>query len=334
MKRLGLTRGRRAALPLGLLVAAVLLAVAGVNPVRSQNPLLVAPAASGKVSTTNLYSSVWDQAPSVDVTLSMQNVTNPMGGGEVATVRARALHDGKRLYILLEWGDSTRDLTLGLTQYGDAAAVEFPRTPGKTVPSFCMGDVAPDRGVNIWQWRAVWQEDIATKQASASIQALHPDMQVDLYPFRNDPVYMTARDVNNLVSIPARTTPIDNLVANQFGTLTDAPQQDVHGLGEWRDGRWRVLLYRDMTQPAGMPSLSPGTTTNVALAVWDGARGNRDGMKSVSSFLDLQIAARTAGGGGLHWGAGQTLALLIGMFGAATVGLFVLIYAVVRPPER
>ncbi|HEU5319206.1 MAG TPA: ethylbenzene dehydrogenase-related protein, partial [Methylomirabilota bacterium] len=94
-------------------------------------------------------------------------------------------------------------------------------------------------------------------------------------------------------------TPVENLVAAGFGTLTTADEQRVAGEGLWQSGRWYVLFSREMGE--SMKEYAPleaGSTTNVAFAVWDGAAGERDGLKSVSQFADLKIEGTPGEDGG------------------------------------
>jgi len=240
------------------------------------------------VPLDNPYAGVWDQAAAVEVPLTAQQTTFPMGGGSIQAVTARALHDEERIYVLLEWQDDTQDLGVQRPEdFRDAAAVQFPSVAGGTIPFFCMGQA--DGHVNIWHWKADWQADI--DQGSAGAAAAHPDVQVDYYPQADDPAFNPARAVGNPLAALGRTTPIESLVAGGFGTLTTSDIQTVEGAGKWRDGEWRVLFARRM--PAGgdgQAKFAPGDGTDAAFAVWNGSTGDRDGQKSVSQFIHLEIA--------------------------------------------
>jgi hypothetical protein len=39
-----------------------------------------------------------------------------------------------------------------------------------------------------------------------------------------------------------RTRPVDEMIAEGFGTLTHKPDGIADGRGEWRDGRWHVVF--------------------------------------------------------------------------------------------
>lgn len=315
------TRARWTVLAITLLVLAVAagLTLGDMRLASSQTVTLVAKRVDVAVPLDDPFAGVWDRAAPVEVPLSAQNIVPPKGGGD-RTLTARALHDGQRLYILVEWEDESEDLLLGRQQeFSDAVAVQFPVTPGETVPAFCMGD--PSAPVNIWQWKAAWQADM--EQGFVDVQDLYPNMMVDFYPFEDEEVFYPARAVGNVFAQVDRTTAVDNLLAGSFGTLTQAPDQVVQGKGEWRDGRWRVLFARDLAVDGEYTQFAQGESTNVAFAVWDGSRGERDGIKSVSQFLTLDISGEAAeAAGGVSAGlivavvlGGLALVLVLALFG-------------------
>ncbi len=278
-------------LTVAVLAAAVVLAVALTAADRhlaaSQTVTLVAGRSEEAIPLDDPSAGVWKRSVPIEVPLSAQRSVPPMGGG-ARTVTARALHDGARLYIRVEWSDDTRDMaTDRATDFSDAAAIEYPVTPGEQVPSFCMGD--PDAPVNIWHWKASWQAAVEGGGPDA-----YPNMQVDLYPFENEEAFYPPQAAGNVSARIDRTSSVDNLLAGSFGTLTAAPDQMVQGTGEWRDGKWRVVLARDLQVTGEYTQFSEGERTNIAFAVWDGAKQERDGMKSVSSFVTLDVSPETA----------------------------------------
>lgn len=269
-------------------LAAALLTRFDLRLASSQAIILPVSQTSDTVPLDDPYAGVWGQASPVEIPLSAQEVTAPMGGGSARAVTARALHDGQRIYFLLEWKDATADMSLATSEeFRDAAAVQFPVGDGTTLPSFCMGQA--NAQVNIWQWKADWQRDI--DEGFVSIGQLYPGAHIDAYPFRDENVFYPGRAAGNPFSETVRFSPVENLMAAGFGTLQHVPDQPVTGVGRWKDGRWRVLFARDLTPPSlDEVRFAPGDSTNVAFAVWDGANGERDGQKSVSQFAELQIS--------------------------------------------
>ncbi len=291
--RPSLRRGA-ALLALATAVAGALTAT-GTRLAASQEPVLVAMRTSERVPVRDPWDPFWDRVPAVDVALSAQQSVPPMGGRRL-TISARAVNDGENLYIEVEWPDATADRSVGATEaFTDAVAVQFPASGTTQVPAFCMGD--PTASVNIWQWRAAWQADVA-RGFQGRERVLHPNGYVDLYPFEGDDTFLTGRAAGNPFSVAERRSPVDNLVAIGNGTLTADPTPLVQGWGAWRDGVWRVVFARPFSVGReGNVSFAPDDYKDVAFAVWDGATGERDGMKSVASFMALDVSPELLEGG-------------------------------------
>lgn len=279
-------RPRQAAAVIGIAATAVALGMLGIAPLQSQALSLGAGRASGEVPLDDPWASIWDTAPVQEVPLSAQNVVAPFGGGAVEAITARALFDGDRIYLLVEWEDATANTDVTATDaFSDAVAVQFPSDPGAATP-YTMGSV--EAPVNIWQWKAVWQADLDSGFATSRDR--YPNTYTDYYPNQDDPVYQTARDVGNPLAQRERSSPVENLVAAGFGTLTTADVQDVAGFGEWRDGVWRTLFARELAPAAaGLAAFAEGGTTQVAFAVWDGGSNDRNGQKSLAQFIELTL---------------------------------------------
>jgi hypothetical protein len=267
------SRRLRAVLMLAVLVA-LGLRVAEANPAVAQTAVVGAwrlsadPGLDGTAET-------WQSIPPVWVAMTPQNVAAPMGGGEVARVGVRAAHHEGRLFVMLEWVDPSPDMTtFRVEDYADAAAIQFPAEAGTAVPALCMGQA--DQAVNIWQWRA----------GAGEVETGMPeDGYVDMYP-SDDDLYFPARSAGNPVAVGAR---VQNLLAGGFGTLTPSDAQVVEGAGTYRAGTWSVVFTRDLGSPGALqPSFDTSTRIDTAFAVWDGASDHRDGIKSVSSFVQLQ----------------------------------------------
>ena len=289
----------------------------------SQTVTLVAKRSENAIPLDDPSADVWDKGAPIQVPLSGQNTVPPRGGGE-GTVTARALHYDGKLYIRMEWSDATEDDSTSMqNEFTDAAAVQFPVEHGESVPAFCMGN--PDAPVNIWQWKAAWQT--GTDASVLDVQEAYPNIAVDFYPFEDEPEFYPAAASGNIVVRADRTSAADNLLAGSFGTLTAAEDQMVAGMGAWDDGKWRVVFSRDLQVGAEYAQFAEGDSTNVAFAVWNGANAERDGMKSVSQFLTLEVSPEIATGGGGLSGGTIGLFVVVGLVvvaGLATVGSYLL----------
>ena len=167
-------------------------------------------------------------------------------------------------------------------------------------PFFCMGQQGGN--VNIWHWKADWQADITARK---DMETLYPNMYVDQYPFTSvtepnlaapgdytDPNYLPALASGNLFASATRASPVEDLIAGGFGSLTAQPAdgQNVQGFGRWANGKWHVVFSRDLaSKEADDVTFAPGKVYSMAFAAWDGANGERNGQKSTSQWVSLQV---------------------------------------------
>ncbi len=87
-------------------------------------------------------------------------------------------------------------------------------------------------------------------------------------------------------------SPVADLWAKGFGTLTPHQKQDVTGKGVWRDGQWRIVFSRSLhTDDPKDTQFSPGPYYHTAFAVWDGANREQGAMKAVTSWYYFRADA-------------------------------------------
>jgi hypothetical protein len=221
--------------------------------------------------------------------------------GADCDLRVKAVHDGERIAFHLSWGDQTPDRHSARTEaFKDLAAIELYRGPAE--PFLGMGAAA--HAVDLW----VWDADRETALASADEH--YPNAVVDVYPFteagvetaeftrraarldKQDNLAVPARTVGNQVSPAARSSAGSSLSAAGPGSVTFRPpeNQAVVSHGEWRDGRWTVVLSRELKSAEGAGvTLFPGDQASVGFAIWDGSHRDRNGQKLVSIWQDLEL---------------------------------------------
>lgn len=272
--------------------------------------------------------SMWAKVPSVQVPVTAQNVTYPMGGGSIAAVKLQAVHYDDVLYIRAAWKDTTADTNaVDMNAFSDAFAVMFPSDSAVSIPSFCMGQA--NAGVNIWQWRA----DSQRGDPAQVTEAKRPYGFTDGLPpaLQDDPVFQPARALNNPVALGG-DNPVQNLIAQAFGTLAPAADQTVTGNAEWRWQEWSVVVARPFA--GGDPSqasFTPETNTNMAVALWNGSQGDRGGQKTVSQFVTLSMNNATLDPGETR-AFGETVLMLLLGGGGALVVVGAIIYFMLRTP--
>jgi DMSO reductase family type II enzyme heme b subunit len=86
-----------------------------------------------------------------------------------------------------------------------------------------------------------------------------------------------------------------DVVAEGLGTSRTVDVELVKARGTWKEGRWRVVIARALRVDTSEPvaQLEPGARTGFGVAVWDGSRGERAGIKAFSGPLwqELQLDA-------------------------------------------
>ncbi|RJQ50412.1 MAG: hypothetical protein C4526_12155 [Nitrospiraceae bacterium] len=213
--------------------------------------------------------SAWNRASGIEIPLAPQVMAKPrVYESGIKKLNVRALHNTKEAAFLLTWEDNTEDAAVDVDRFSDAVALEFPSSSSEGKPHFAMGDT--EKTVNIWFWKAAWQS------------------RSD-----GDKVYATSDDflggvlAGNPVS-EERTLPVENLVAQGFGSATDMEKADIQnitGSGKWKSGKWAVVFKRPLTSDGRFNvKFKEGSVTPLAFAVWNGSEGDRGGRKVVSTW--------------------------------------------------
>lgn len=230
----------------------------------------------------------WADVPAVTVAMQPQNVTNPRHADiAVDELKVRAVHNGRWIGILIEWRDDHRNNLMRIDEFGDQVAVQFPVAENA---SPMMGN--PDGRVNIIQWRAAFQRDL--DDGDLALRDLYPNALIDIYPdevlrLTDARAYTGAMGMDNPVSRPFESPVLDQM-AEGWGSLTVKPMQHADGHGAWEDGTWRVAITRPLSALSpGDPELAPGTETQAAFAVWDGANREVGARKAWSNWLDVEV---------------------------------------------
>lgn len=229
-------------------------------------------------------------------------------------VTVKAVRNESHLSLCLEWRDGTMDLGRDHSVFPDGVAVMF--ALGAEVPALPMGievpGFAPKAPVNIWHWQAdrqiaasngsstgadegekptKWRLFPLTAEARANPPALQvvaptPDSPPTL------PTFDTAQDSGNVArQLLALSHSVLESNAEGFGTLTPQPvsDQEVWGAAAWSLGVWRVVMVRNVAPSGSLDiDLNRVEAIPITLAVWDGAKGDRAGVKKVSGWHWLE----------------------------------------------
>ena len=269
-----------------------LAAVLGTNerPRAERGSHLTAVRRKGRLPLDDPASEAWLAATPILVPLLAQQIVPPhLEELAVETAELEALHDGGELGFRISWDDPERDDVDGLAQFRDAVAVQLPARAAASPPPITMG--APGAAVHILQWRATWERDIGDR---AEVEDVYPaavhDVPPDaILPPETSELYYPGRAVGNPLSARVRTTPVEEIVAEGFGSVTALGGQAARGRGLHEGGRWRVALGFPLARGPSGEAIAPGERWPLAVAVWRGDRGNRGGRKQYADWLELAL---------------------------------------------
>ncbi len=227
---------------------------------------------------TSVNDASWDGVEASDVGL-FELWDNP---DAVSNASVRAASDGKSIALLVSWSDPQRDaLGRSTTEFSDRAALMMSTDPDP--PLFTMG--RPDRSVEIWQWAPA----PARAKANPAINDIYPSAET-VWADQRSPEgdLATATAVGNTVATDHGGGTF--FKAAQFGNLTAQEGDEVPAAeGEWSNGEWRVIFRRPLKTDRADDIDFSSTRVSIALGVWDGRLGQRNGQKSVSIWGDLQL---------------------------------------------
>lgn len=281
-----MSKDRSAATLIALSAAATIVLYATNTRLSTSAAAAVIAGLADPAAASDPTSSAWNEAGGARVALSSG------GLGMVRTVNVRALSDGERLYVLLEWPDESPDLSFkgpyanierGET-LRDAAQLAFSAGKVEPVPSFELsGGVG---SVALWHWNSHWQRAVETASAGV-IGDRTPDGIADMYPFEPDILYYPARAAGNENARESRAGSAEVLVVSRGGALRPHPDPKLTAHGVWFDGHWRVLFVRPLATPGDPSPIFSGNRTTFEVALWDGGFGDRAAARAISTPIPL-----------------------------------------------
>lgn len=257
----------------------------------SKTDHIVARRAEEALPKSDPFAEAWEDAPEHEAVLMTQNVVPPIQPRQsVQKVSVRALHDGSWLAMRLDWADPTDDHNVTTTVFSDAAAVQFPGArEGR--PSDMMGHAGAP--VHIVYFRAAWQtEDNVAEVYPNNPPIYHPqEAAAEGAPRQEmERAYAPAAHAGNPTVVRPDGASVIAFSAEGFGTLSPGEGGfAVDGGGRYRDGRWYVVLSREIGDPATSP-IAPGQRSVAAVAIWDGSNGDVGPRKQRSIWIDLEVS--------------------------------------------
>lgn len=232
----------------------------------------------------------WTRLAKWPVPMLLQNLATPFAPELVVPeISVRALHNGDQIAFHIEWEDAGEDAIDAMARFRDAVAVQLPVDPAANA-AVTMG--ATNQPVHIMQWRAAWQADVDLGRRG--VKDAFPNMYHDAPPeaLMGEEAarqFYPAVVVGNPMARRDRTSPVDDLIAVGFGSLTTHEEQTANGRGVFTGKGWRVVIITPLQPGADKTRLSPGITTSIAFAVWNGGAGNRGARKQWANWSPLEI---------------------------------------------
>ena len=239
--------------------------------------------------------ATWGRARQVSVPLIPQDMVNPhLHEQSIDQIRVRALFNGRDLGLVLEWEDDQIDEQEGIATFRDAVAVMMPALPGgeEPPPVFMGWEGQP---VYLCHWKASWQADI--DRGFQDVGDKHPGWFNDVHPYHETmrelgldderaSVYAPGRHVGNPLAERERTSPVEEMRAEGYGSARHFEQQHARGRGVHEDGRWRVAIG---VEGGNAPDLSSLASVPLSFAVWQGQHGQRGARKQYADWTQLRL---------------------------------------------
>ncbi|MBM3123498.1 MAG: hypothetical protein FJZ87_00325 [Chloroflexi bacterium] len=323
-------------LPLMFVLAlAIALSSNGLALAQAQ-PQFISAYQDGDLPVADPLSAAWDSVPVYTASVTPQSAIKPtLFQATISSIDVQSLNNGKDIVFRLVWTDETQDLhATKPDEFRDAAALQFSvqdLDAEQTQKILCMG--AAGQLTNLWHWKADWQYDV--DEGFFDVVDAYPNFWLDHYPFVvGEPPFRLPTDFNsdsakryligwsagNPLSDPARVTPVEDLNAYGFGTVTSQANQDLLGRGVWQDGKWYVVFSRSLTDnDAADIQFTTDRSFSIAFAAWDGSDQQVGARKQLSTWTTMLLETKE----GIAGPAKKILGLPIGA--AIAVGVVVVL---------
>lgn len=240
-----------------------------------------------KVSDIN-NATVWENAKFSSVTLYPQTAIefNDKKANELTEkMKAKkasvaAIYDGKEIALMIKWADKTKDVEQCMSSdvYTDGFAVQFVGKTAKPqpLPYIGMGSVGRPVVVHLQKATAKVYEPNGNKDIDHQINRQQTDV------FNKE-----LADFDTKVASLADTDYERVFVGEGFRSLTEVKDGSVKSNGSMVHGSsgWTGTLSR----PLQDEYVSLSATVPVSIAIWDGSKMGRNGLKNLSAWLAINL---------------------------------------------
>lgn len=207
-----------------------------------------------------------------------ENVNPKAKKAEVA-----ALYDGKNIALMVKWADGTKDVqsTASTTSYSDGFAVQFEgisKTP-QLLPYIGMGSTGRPVVVHLQKAMEKVYEPNGNKDVSTQIN----HQQTGVFG-------QELADYDAKVASLAKTDYERVFVAEGYRSLTEIKDGSVKSNAAmvYSPNGWTGTLSRPLVDEY----VNMNATVAVAIAVWDGSKMNRNGIKNLSGWIAINLEGK------------------------------------------
>ena len=235
----------------------------------------------------------WRSRPSISLPLVQQYMVAPRlrPEGLITSANMRALHNGTEIGFHVSWKDAKSDDIEAVARFRDSVAVQIPVDATGPV-TVVMGQEG--RPAHLLHWRASWQRVIT--DGPRAVRDVYPNAVNDRTPEEHmgaekARAYYPALVAGNPMAQREHRSPVEELIAVGYGTITSQSEQRADGKGVHTSEGWEVVLVMPMAGGHNQPTLRPGDIAAVAVAVWDGGKGDRGARKQFANWVGLEVQA-------------------------------------------
>lgn len=254
---------------------------------------LTAAKVSDNLGTINADSALWSKAKFATVELYPQTAIefndkeaielNKENKGKKAQVAA--LHNGKEIAIMVKWADGTKNVQgIKCTDtYSDGFALQFAGATKKAQPLPYIGMGSDGRPVVVHLQKAT--EKVYEPNGNKDVSTQINRQQTGVFG-------KELADYDAKVASLANTDFERIFVGEGFRSLTEIKDKSVksNAAMKYDNKAWSGTLVRSLKDDY----MNASGTVPVAIAVWDGTKHGRNGLKLLSSWVAINLEGQKA----------------------------------------
>jgi len=264
-------------LSLGVAASAALAADA-ITAVKVANVADAAAWSKAKFSSVTLY-------PQTAIEMNDKKANEANEAPKAKKAEVGALYDGKNIALMVKWADGSKDVqgAASTTTYSDGFAVQFAGATKKAQPLPYIGMGSDGRPVVVHLQKAT--EKVYEPNGNKDVSTQLNRQQTGVFG-------KELADYDAKVASLANTDYERVFVGEGFRSLTEVKDKSIQSNAAMTYGTngWSGTLVR----PLKDEYVNLSGTVPVSIAVWDGSKMGRNGLKNLSSWLAISLEGQKA----------------------------------------